>query len=188
MAEGVGFGELLLIFCSKLALFPEYSSELCSYLHLPVHYKKGTVLGTAIQSRARVSIPAQALYSSGVFSIFELQKWIFANRTATLPPFSVESGIARCCLSQFISAAHFMPLCDQPMELGALRMLTIVDEYTRERHALRVVPAQRPSDVLEWLLAVNRLNLPIYPSAVILRNATSSVFHQRHIGRVLRSS
>src|SRR6266436_3882439 len=26
------------------------------------------------------------------------------------------------------------------------------------------------------------------PSAVLLRNATPSVFHQRHIGRVLRSS
>ncbi len=29
---------------------------------------------------------------------------------------------------------------------------------------------------------------PVYPSAVLLRNATPSVLYQRHIGRVLRSS
>src|SRR6266436_254293 len=43
--------------------------------------------------------------------------------------------------------------------------------------------------VREWLLALKRANLVgLPPSAVLLRNATPSVFHQRHIGRVLRSS
>ena len=35
---------------------------------------------------------------------------------------------------------------------------------------------------------VKGIVLPGTPSAVLLRNATPSVFHQRHIGRVLRSS
>src|SRR5438309_6393002 len=41
----------------------------------------------------------------------------------------------------------------------------------------------------EWLIAPERASLAdLPPSAILFRNATPSVFHQRHIGRVLRSS
>jgi hypothetical protein len=41
----------------------------------------------------------------------------------------------------------------------------------------------------EWLIALKRAHLAgLTPSAVLFLNATPSVFHQRHIGRVLRSS
>ena len=45
-----------------------------------------------------------------------------------------------------------------------------------------------PGQINFRLAPLKRANLAGTPSAVFLRNATPSVFHQRHIGRVLRSS
>ena len=42
-------------------------------------------------------------------------------------------------------------IADATVRGGALRILTILDEYTRERHVLRVDRALRSGDVLEWL-------------------------------------
>jgi putative transposase len=42
-------------------------------------------------------------------------------------------------------------IADATMRGGALRMLTILDEYTRECHALRADRALKAADVLEWL-------------------------------------
>ena len=42
-------------------------------------------------------------------------------------------------------------IADATVRGGALRILTILDEYTRECHVLRVDRALRSTDVLEWL-------------------------------------
>ncbi|XHR31177.1 MAG: DDE-type integrase/transposase/recombinase [Chthoniobacteraceae bacterium] len=42
-------------------------------------------------------------------------------------------------------------IADATLRGGALRMLTILDEYTRECHVLRADRALRSGDVLEWL-------------------------------------
>ena len=42
-------------------------------------------------------------------------------------------------------------IADATMRGGSLRMLTILDEYTRECHVLRADRALRSADVLEWL-------------------------------------
>ena len=42
-------------------------------------------------------------------------------------------------------------IADATVRGGALRILTILDEYTRECHVLRVDRALRSADVLEWL-------------------------------------
>lgn len=44
-------------------------------------------------------------------------------------------------------------IADATVRGGALRMLTILDEYTRECHVLRADRALRSSDVLHWLAA-----------------------------------
>src|SRR5262249_21658013 len=50
----------------------------------------------------------------------------------------------------------------------------------REHHAYVRATRSLSAGVKAWLL--------VYPSALSLRNAPASVFHQRHIGWVLRSS
>jgi putative transposase len=42
-------------------------------------------------------------------------------------------------------------ICDGTTRGGALRMLTILDEYTRECHVLRADRAIKSGDVLEWM-------------------------------------
>jgi transposase InsO family protein len=42
-------------------------------------------------------------------------------------------------------------ICDGTTRGGALRMLTILDEYTRECHVLRADRALKSGDVLEWM-------------------------------------
>ena len=42
-------------------------------------------------------------------------------------------------------------IADATVRGGSLRMLTILDEYTRECHVLRAERALKSTDVLEWL-------------------------------------
>ena len=54
-------------------------------------------------------------------------------------------------------------IADATMRGGALRMLTILDEYTRECHVLRADRALRSADVLEWLAkAIEQHGAPEY--------------------------
>lgn len=54
-------------------------------------------------------------------------------------------------------------ISDSTTRGGALRMLTILDEYTRECHVLRADRALRSGDVLEWLgRAVKEHGAPQY--------------------------
>jgi len=54
-------------------------------------------------------------------------------------------------------------IADATVRGGALRMLTILDEYTRECHVLRADRALRSTDVLEWLAkAIDQHGAPQY--------------------------
>ena len=54
-------------------------------------------------------------------------------------------------------------IADATVRGGALRMLTILDEYTRECHVLRADRALRSADVLEWLQkAIEQHGAPKY--------------------------
>lgn len=54
-------------------------------------------------------------------------------------------------------------IADATVRGGALRMLTILDEYTRECHVLRADRALRSSDVLQWLAkAIEEHGAPQY--------------------------
>lgn len=54
-------------------------------------------------------------------------------------------------------------ICDGTTRGGALRMLTILDEYTRECHVLRADRALKSGDVLEWMgKAIQEHGAPAY--------------------------
>ena len=54
-------------------------------------------------------------------------------------------------------------ICDGTTRGGALRMLTILDEYTRECHVLRADRALKSGDVLEWMSrAIQEHGAPAY--------------------------
>jgi transposase InsO family protein len=54
-------------------------------------------------------------------------------------------------------------ICDGTTRGGALRMLTILDEYTRECHVLRADRALKSGDVLEWMgKAIQQHGAPAY--------------------------
>jgi putative transposase len=66
-------------------------------------------------------------------------------------------------------------IADATMRGGALRILTILDEYTRECHVLRVDRALRSADVLAWLQkAIEQHGAPEY-----LRSDNGSEFIAR---------
>src|ERR1035437_10282757 len=50
-------------------------------------------------------------------------------------------------------------IADTTVRGGVLRMLTILDEYTRECHVLRAERALRAADVLEWLQKIGRAHV-----------------------------
>ena len=63
-------------------------------------------------------------------------------------------------------------ICDGTTRGGALRMLTILDEYTRECHVLRADRALKSGDVLEWMgRAIQEHEAPAY-----LRSDNGSAF------------
>lgn len=72
-------------------------------------------------------------------------------------------------------------IADATVRGGALRMLTILDEYTRECHVLRADRALRSADVLEWLQkAIEEHGAPKY-----LRSDNGSEFIAREVQRWL---
>jgi len=72
-------------------------------------------------------------------------------------------------------------VADATVRGGALKMLTILDEYTRECHALRADRALRSADVLEWLeRAIARYGAPAY-----LRSDNGPEFIARELQRWL---
>ena len=70
-------------------------------------------------------------------------------------------------------------IADATIRGGALRMLTILDEFTRECHVLRADRALRSQDVLEWLQRAHRgpRRSGVYPLGQRLR-----VYRSRHPG------
>ena len=48
-------------------------------------------------------------------------------------------------------SGHKDVICDATTRGGAIRMLTILDEYTRECHVLRADHALKSADVVEWM-------------------------------------
>jgi len=72
-------------------------------------------------------------------------------------------------------------IADATVRGGALRILTILDEYTRECHVLRVDRAMRSADVLAWLQkAIEEQGAPAY-----LRSDNGSEFIARIVQRWL---
>lgn len=72
-------------------------------------------------------------------------------------------------------------IADATMRGGTLRILTILDEYTRECHVLRVDRALRAADVLAWLQkAIEQHGAPAY-----LRSDNGSEFIARIVQRWL---
>lgn len=72
-------------------------------------------------------------------------------------------------------------IADATVRGGALRMLTILDEHTRECHVLRADRALRSEDVLEWLQkAIEQHGAPQY-----LRSDNGSEFIARIVQRWL---
>lgn len=72
-------------------------------------------------------------------------------------------------------------IADATMRGGALRMLTILDEYTRECHVLRANRTLRSADVLEWLAkAIEQHGVPQY-----LRSDNGSEFIAKTVQRWL---
>ncbi len=72
-------------------------------------------------------------------------------------------------------------IADATVRGGALRILTILDEYTRECHVLRVDRALRAADVLSWLQkAIEQHGAPQY-----LRSDNGSEFIARVVQRWL---
>jgi transposase InsO family protein len=73
-------------------------------------------------------------------------------------------------------------IADATVRGGALRILTILDEYTRECHVLRVDRALRSGDVLEWLQkAIAEHGAPKY-----LRSDNGSEFIAKIVQQWLR--
>jgi transposase InsO family protein len=73
-------------------------------------------------------------------------------------------------------------IADATVRGGALRILTILDEYTRECHVLRVDRALRSQDVLTWLQkAVQEQGAPEY-----LRSDNGSEFIARIVQKWLK--
>jgi transposase InsO family protein len=72
-------------------------------------------------------------------------------------------------------------ISDATMRGGTLRMLTILDEHTRECHVLRADRALRSADVLEWLQrAIGEHGAPQY-----LRSDNGSEFIAKEVQRWL---
>lgn len=75
-------------------------------------------------------------------------------------------------------------ISDATVRGGALRILTILDEYTRERHVLRVDRRLRSEDVLQWLSkAIEEHGAPRY-----LRSDNGSEFIARIVQQWLREN
>lgn len=75
-------------------------------------------------------------------------------------------------------------IADATVRGGALRMLTILDEHTRECHVLRAERALKAADVLRWLkAAVREHGAPEY-----LRSDNGSEFIARIVQRWLRAA
>jgi len=75
-------------------------------------------------------------------------------------------------------------IADATVRGGALRMLTILDEHTRECHVLRADRALRSTDVLEWLQkAIAQHGAPKY-----LRSDNGSEFIARIVQRWLKEN
>lgn len=75
-------------------------------------------------------------------------------------------------------------IADATVRGGALRMLTILDEYTRECHVLRADRALRSGDVLEWLgKAIQQHGAPEY-----LRSDNGSEFIAKEVQRWLAAN
>jgi len=73
-------------------------------------------------------------------------------------------------------------IADATVRGGTLRMLTILDEHTRECHVLRVDRALRSQDVLEWLRkAIEEQGAPQY-----IRSDNGSEFIARIVQRWLK--
>jgi len=73
-------------------------------------------------------------------------------------------------------------IADATVRGGTLRMLTILDEHTRECHVLRVDRALRSQDVLEWLQkAIEEQGAPQY-----IRSDNGSEFIARMVQRWLK--
>lgn len=75
-------------------------------------------------------------------------------------------------------------IADATVRGGSLRMLTILDEYTRECHVLRADRALRSGDVLEWLgKAIQEHGAPEY-----LRSDNGSEFIAKEVQRWLAAN
>lgn len=75
-------------------------------------------------------------------------------------------------------------IADATVRGGALRMLTILDEYTRECHVLRADRALRSADVLEWMgKAIQEHGAPEY-----LRSDNGSEFIAKEVQRWLATN
>lgn len=75
-------------------------------------------------------------------------------------------------------------IADATLRGGALRMLTILDEHTRECHVLRADRALRSEDVLEWLKkAIDEHGAPEY-----LRSDNGSEFIARKVQQWLEGN
>jgi transposase InsO family protein len=75
-------------------------------------------------------------------------------------------------------------IADATVRGGALRMLTILDEYTRECHVLRADRALRSEDVLEWMgKAIEQHGAPQY-----LRSDNGAEFIAKAVQRWLREN
>jgi putative transposase len=75
-------------------------------------------------------------------------------------------------------------IADATVRGGALRILTILDEYTRECHVLRVDRALKSADVLAWLQkAIEQQGTPAY-----LRSDNGSEFIARMVQQWLKEN
>lgn len=75
-------------------------------------------------------------------------------------------------------------IADSTMRGGSIRMLTILDEYTRECHILRADRSLQSADVLEWMgRAIERHGAPEY-----LRSDNGSEFIAKEVQRWLKAN
>jgi len=92
--------------------------------------------------------------SRGKFTFLSSSSRSRLPATVTTPPVKAEyKGHVWTC--DFI--------CDGTTRGGALRMLTILDDYTRECHVLRADRAVKSGDVLEWMSrAIQQHGVPAF--------------------------
>ena len=97
-----------------------------------------------------------------------VQRWR-RNEGLRVPPTrrkAVRRGVSTGLPTQALHRGHVWTwdfIADSTVRGGALRILTILDEYTRECHVLRADRALKSKDVLEWLgKAIEEHGAPAY--------------------------